>query len=236
MSKLASALQISPLDLFTTSTTKTADLGALAMTADGRKFRYCLAGGTALVAGKLQQASAEVTANQDLVAVAATAGDLTIVSTSTVTVTANQYAEGWALITVTPGLGQMYQISGHAAFTAAAPTFALSDPIRVNLTTASRIDLVANPYASVIVNPATASSVPVGVAVANNASATYGWIQTGGVACVLADGALTVGVNLSASNAVAGAVEAAVTAQARVGVAVTGIADTQYGAVYLSLD
>jgi hypothetical protein len=236
MSKLASALQISPLDLFTTSTTKTADLGALAMTADGRKFRYCLAGGTALVAGKLQQASAEVTANQDLTAVAAAVGDLAIAASSTVTVTANQYAEGWALITVTPGLGQMYQISGHAAFTAAAPTFTLSDPIRVALTTSSRIDLVANPYSAVIVNPATASSVPVGVAVANNALSTYGWIQTGGIANVLADGALTVGVNLSASNAVAGAVEAAVTAQAAVGVAVTGIADTQYGAVYLKLD
>jgi len=236
MSKLASPLQISPLDLFTTSTTKTADLGALAMTADGRKFRYALAGGSALVAGKLQQASAEVTADQNLTAVAAAVGDTTISASSTVTVTANQYAEGWALISVTPGVGQMYQISGHAAFTAAAPTFTLSDPIRVLLTTSSRIDLVANPYASVIVNPATATSVPVGVAVANNASATYGWIQTGGVANVLADGALTVGVNLSASNAVAGAVEAAVTAQASVGVAVTGIADTQYGAVYLRLD
>ncbi len=225
--------------MYTTSTTKTADLGALAMTADGRKFRYALAGAVALVAGKLQQAPAEVTGNQNLTAVAAAVGDVQIAATSTVTVTANQLAEGWALISVTPGVGQMYQISGHAAYTAAAPTFNLSDPIRVALTTSSRIDLVANPYASVIVNPTTASSVAVGVAVANNAIATYGWIQTGGIANVLADGATTVGTNVIASNAVAGAVEPGADAadlQANVGIAVTGIADTEYGAVYLKLD
>lgn len=237
MSKLASPIQISPLDLFATSTTATADLGATAFTADGRRFRYALAGAVALVAGKLQQSSVETTSDQNLTAVAAAVGDVQIVSTSTITVAANYYAQGWALITVTPGLGQMYQISGHAAFTAAAPTFNLfaTDAIRVALTTASRIDLVANPFSSVIVNPSTATGLPVGVAVTNNPIATYGWIQAGGVANVLADGTVVVGTSVCASNGTAGAVEAFAGVQAPVGLAVTGIATTEYGAVYLTL-
>ena len=237
MSKLASPIQISPLDLFATSTVATADLGATAFTADGRRFRYALAGATALVAGKLQQSSVETTSDQNLTAVAASVGDVQIASTSTITVAANYYAQGWALITVTPGLGQMYQISGHAAFTAAAPTFNLfaTDSIRVALTTGSRIDLVANPFSSVIVNPATATGLPVGAAVTNNPIATYGWIQAGGVCNLLADGAITVGTALVASNGVAGAVEPLAGVQASVGLAVTGISTTEYGAVYLTL-
>lgn len=237
MSKLASPIQISPLDLFATSTTATADLGATAFTADGRRFRYALAGGTALVAGKLQQSSVETTSDQNLTAVAASVGDVQISASSTITVAANYYAQGWALITVTPGLGQMYQISGHAAFTAAAPTFNLfaTDAIRVALTTSSRIDLVANPFSAVIVNPATATGLPVGVAVTNNPASTYGWIQAGGVCNVLADGTVVVGTTVCASNATAGAVEAFTGVQAPVGLAVTGIATTEYGAVNLSL-
>lgn len=231
MTKLSSPIQVAPQDLFLTSTTQSADLGALAFSADGRAFRYALAGGTALVAGKLQQSAAETTGWENLTAVAAAVGDTTIASTSTVTVTANQLAGGYALITVTPGVGQVYQISGHAAYSAAAPTLSISDPIRVALTTTSRIDLVANPYSAVIVNPATASSTPIGVAMTNAALSTYCWLQVGGVANILNDGGSTVGTNVSASNAVAGAVEAAVTAQAAVGVAMTGISDTEYGAI-----
>lgn len=238
MSKLASALQISPQDIFSYSSVQQADLGALAMTADGRRFRYVKAGGTALVVGKLQQCAAETTAWENLTAVAASAGDMSISASSTVTLTANQLAGGFAVITVTPGVGYIYQISGHAAYSAAAPTLALTDPIQVALTTSSKIDLVPSPYANVIVNPATATGVPVGVAVAPITASYFGWVQAGGIAAVLADGAITVGTNVIASNAVAGAIEPAADAadlQASVGAAVTGIADTEYGAVNLIL-
>lgn len=216
------------------------NLGELCFSNDGRAFRYVKAGGTALVAGKLQQASAQVTGDQNLTAVAAAVGDFTIASTTTVTVTANQYAGGYALITVTPGVGYIYSIKSHAAYTAAAPTFTLNDSIQVALTTTSRIDLIANLYSSVIVNPATASSTPVGVAVFPVTAAYFGWVQVSGVANVLADadGAITTGTNVIASNAVAGAVEPGADAtdlQANVGIAVSGIADTEYGAVKLNL-
>lgn len=239
MSSISSALQISPQDIFTESSISQTSLGALAVTADGRRFRYVKAGGTALVVGKLQQCSAETTAWENLTAVAAAVGDTSIAASTTVTLTANQLAGGYAIITVTPGVGYTYGIGGHAAFTAAAPTIQLTDPVQVALTTTSRIDLVPSPYSAIIVNPATATGIPVGVAVKAITAAYFGWVQTGGVGAVLADGAITVGTNVIASNAVAGAIEPAADAadlQATVGEAMTGIADTEYGAVMLTLN
>lgn len=233
MAKLSSVSQVQPQDLYVTSTVAQTDLGQLAFTPDGRAFRYALVGGSALVAGTLLQTAAETTGWENLTAVAASIGDTSIASTSTITATANQLAGGYALITVTPGIGQLYGISGHAAYSAAAPTIALTEPVRVALTTSSRIDLVASPYSAVIINPATATGSPIGVAVANSAASTYAWIQVGGVANILNDGGSTVGTNVSASNAVAGAVEAAVTAQAAIGVALTGISTTENGAIRL---
>ena len=230
---LTGPVQVAAQTLHSSSADKMHNLGEVIFANDGRAYRYCLAGATALVAGKLQQSIAEVTGSQGLTAVAAAIGDKVIVSTSTITATLNEFAEGWAIITVTPGLGRQYKIKGHPAYTAAAPTLQLFEEVKVALTTTSRIDLVHNPFFKVIVNPTTATSAPNGVAVHPIAIAEYGWLQVGGVATILADAAITVGVNVSASNAIAGAVEAAVTAQAAIGVAVTGIADTEYGAVKL---
>lgn len=225
--------------LFTQSTTAQHVLGEKITTPDGRSYRYVKAGASDLVPGKLYQASAEDTNDQNLTAVAASAGATSISASTTITATANEYAGGYAIITVTPGEGYIYRIASHAAFTAAAPTFQLEDPIQVALTTASRIDLVRNPYNGVVVNPTTATSAPVGVAVYPIAAGKFGWLQTGGPAALLADGAITVGTNVIASNAVAGAVEAGADAadlQAFVGVAMTGIATTEYGAVMLALN
>lgn len=212
-------------------------LGARAKMADGRVFRYCKAGGTALVPGKLQQAPAEITNHQNLTPAAAAIGATSVTVTLGATAaTANQYAGGWLIVTTTPGQGYQYKIKSHPAADASATlVLSLEDPILVALTTSSVVDLVLNPYSGVIVNPTTASSCPVGVAVYPITASYYGWIQTGGVATILSDGGSTVGTNVSASNATAGSVEAAVTGQAAVGVAVTGVATTEYGAFRLFL-
>lgn len=238
MSSLSSDTLINPQDLFDVSGGSTNDgtnLGGLATTGDGRYFRWALAGASALVPGKLQQAPAEVTGNENLSFAAASAGATQITSSSTVTVTANQYAGGWVVVTNTAGQGYQYQIGSHAAASSAVVTLNLVDPLIVAITTGSHIDLVANPYNGVIVNPATATANPVGVAVAATPAAGYGWIQVRGIATVLADGAVTVGTNVVASNAIAGAVEPATGVQALVGIAATGIADTDYGAVNLTI-
>ena len=236
---LTGTVQVAAQALHSSSADKYHNLGDTIFTNDGRAFRYCKAGGTALVAGKVQQSSAEDTGLQNLTAVAASVGDLQISASSTVTVTANEYAEGFALITVTPGVGRIYKVKGHTAYTAAAPTFNLFDEIKVALTTTSRIDMVRNPYSAVIVAPTTQTSAPIGVAIHPIAASEFGWLQVGGVANVLADGAITVGDPVMASNAVAGAVEVSadgVTEQLPVvGQALTGVADTEYGAIRLML-
>jgi hypothetical protein len=203
----------------------------------GNEYVYVKAGGTALVPGKLQQAAAEVTNHQDLTPVAAAIGDTTVTVTLGATLaTANQYAGGQLLITVTPGQGYSYQIKSHpAAASAGTLALTLEDPIEVALTTSSRCDLVPNPYNGVIVSPTTASSGVIGAAVDNITAASYGWLQTKGACALLADGAVTVGTSVVASNATAGAVEAATGAQQVVGFALSGIATTEYGAIFLTL-
>lgn len=224
------------IDPFSTETVPSHMLGTLGVSADGRKFRYAYVGASALVAGDLLQGPVEDTNDQNITPTAAAVGDTSVLTSSTMTVTANQYADGYMIVSITPGVGHVYRIKSHPAATAAALTFQLKDSIRVALTTTSRVDFVANPYNGVIQNPTTATSCPVGVALTAAALNTYTWIQTGGVACILADGTLTVGTNVSASNGTAGAVEAAVTAQAAVGYAVTGVATTDRGAVWLTID
>lgn len=238
MSSLSSDTLINPQDLYDVSGGSVNDgtnLGGLATTGDGRYFRWALAGATALVPGKLQQASAEVTANENLAMAAAAIGATQVTTTTTVTVTANQYAGGWVVVTTTPGQGYQYQIGSHAAATAGVLTLNLVDPIIVALTTASVIDLVSSPFVSVIVNPTTATSSIVGVAVAATPAAGYGWIQVRGVASVLAQGTIVVGEQVAASSTTAGAVVATSGVLAAVGVAVTGIATTEYGAIDLKI-
>lgn len=245
MSSISSNILINPQDLFDISVsgaTNTAGvfgdgakLGALATTGDGRHYRYALAGGTALVPGKLQQTAAETTGWENLAVAAAAIGATSVTTTSTVTVTANQLTGGYMVVTTSTGVGYQYEIGTHAAASSAVVTLNLVDPIIVALDTNSRVDLVANPYSGVIVNPATATGFPVGVAVAAVPATYYGWIQCRGVANVLADGAITVGTSLVASNATAGAVEPLTGVQAIVGTAMTGISTTEYGAVNLHL-
>jgi len=238
MSVLKANLMVTPQEIFTSSSTQGTDLGAFATSGDGRGFRYVLAGATALVSGKLQQASAEDTTNfQNLTCAVSAVGATSITTTTTVTVTINQLAGGFLTVTsATTGAGFTYKIKGNTAATAAVTTIYLEDPIVVATTGTVKIDMILSPYTNVIVNPATASSVPVGAAVYNITAAQYGWVQTHGQCSLLADGTVVVGTSLAASNGTAGAVEALAGVQAPVGIAITGIATTEYGMVFLTID
>lgn len=238
---LSGDLKVAPQKLHSSSADQLSNMGALIFSNDGRAFRYAKAGSTALVAGTLQQAPSQVTGDQNLTAVAASVDDMSIASTSTVTVSANDYAEGFILVTVTPGVGRQYKIKGHAAYTAAAPTFNLAEPVAVALTTTSRLDAVKNQFRGVRISTVagTGYSNVTGVAVHPVAANEFGWVQVGGIANVLADGALTVGLHVVKGDAVAGAVETVADGANEllppVGIAVTGVATTEYGAVKLGL-
>jgi len=237
MSSLQGDVQVIGQDAFTSSSIATANLGQLATDGLGRYFRYVQNGAVAMAPGKLYQASAEDTTNfQNLTCAVSSVGDTQITTTTTVTLTANQLAGGIITVTsATTGVGLSYRIASHPAATAAAVTFTLVDPIVTATTGTVKIDIVKNPYQGVIVNPTTASSAPVGVSVYPLTASYYGWLGVKGAFPVLADGAVTVGTNVSASNGTAGAVEPAVTAQAAIGVALTGIATTEYGFVQFNL-
>lgn len=229
---------IASADVFADSSVQQQDLGAYVETRDGRGFRYCKAGATALVPGKLQQAAAEDTSNmQDLTVAAASAGATSMTTSSTVTLTANQLAGGLLVVTsASTGAGQVLRIKGNTAASSAVTTIYLEDPVVTATTGTVKVDVKPNPYSGVIVNPATASSAPVGVAVYPITASYYGWIQVKGACPVLADGANAVGASVVASNGVAGAVEDVTgTAQAVVGTCLTGVADTEYGLVNLNL-
>ena len=97
--------------------------------------------------------------------------------------------------------------------------------------------MVPNPFDGVIVCATTPTGTPVGVA-ANDISANqYGWLQTRGPCNVVADAAgVTVGNQVSVSNATAGAVEAYVSGQQVIGRAMTGIAGSENGLIFLEID
>mgnify|MGYP001617835592 FL=1 len=213
-------------------------LGELMVAADGRAYRYVLAGTTALVVGNVVQAAAEDTGDQGITPTAAAVGDTSLVSSSTMTVTANQYAGGYIVVTVTPGLGQVFRIKSHAAYTAVAATFELEDPIQVALTTTSRIDFVPNIYNGVVVAPTTATSCAVGLVVNDITASRYGWVQVAGPAAVTNDaaGAITVGTQIMPSTSVAGSIRAITGTGQIIGVATTGIASGETGLARLQIN
>lgn len=226
--------------IFTESSTAQQTLGAMTRDNNGRTFVYAQAGATALVAGKLYQAKAQDATNlQDLTITNVAVGATTVVTTTTTTVAANALAGGLLTVTTaTTGAGFTYRIKGNAAASAAALTIYLDEPIVVATTGTAKIDVKEPAFASLVVNPTTATSAALGAAVYNVTATYFGWLAIHGPTSVLADGAITTGTNVIASNAVAGAVEPGADAadlQASVGIALTGIADTQYGLVYLNL-
>lgn len=245
MSSLSSDTLINPQDLFdvsvssltTNAANEAATLGCLATTGDGRYFRYVIAGGTALVPGTLQASIAETTANERVAMAAASIGATSVSTTASITVTANQYTGGYLMISSSTGAGYSYQIGTHAAFTSAAATFNLVDPITVALTSSSQVSLVPSPWNGVIQSPTSLTGVPVGVAVAATPISYYGWVQTVGPANVLCQATMTVGNRVCASTTTAGAVtvETGSLITPVVGNAMQGVTATQYGPIFLNI-
>lgn len=239
MSSIKANINVSPQDVFATSTTQGTQLGAYATTGDGRVFRYCKAGGVNLVSGTLLQSPIEDTTNyQNLAVVAASAGATQITVTTSTTVAANALTGGYLATTTGAGYGYTYKILGNQASAASSLVLTIEDPIVVALTTASKVDLHPNPFNGVIVNPTTATSTPIGVAVSAIPSASFGWIQTHGPVAITASGALTVGLGVAGSVATAGNVvlaTSAVTAPV-IGMAITGVAANETGLVFVNID
>lgn len=239
--QLTGSVQVAAQGIFSESASALHNVGELIHTNDGRKLRYCKVGATALVAGKLYQAAAEDTSNmQDLTATAAAAAATSMVTTTTVTLAADLLAGG--LLTVvsgTTGAGFTYKIKGNTAAAGAVTTFSLEDPVLVATSGTVKIDVKQNPYQSVIVAPTTATSAAVGFAVFNVTALYFGWLVTHGPTACLAQGTVVVGDDLvPAETTNAGSVVSRADASLSntVGKALTGIASTDYGLVFASIE
>lgn len=211
MPALTGPIQVFSTDIFSSSATQAHRLGQYGETRDGRRFRYCQAGASALVVGDVIQ-SAAVVANHINCSVTATAlGATSIAVTPGATAgAANLYADGYAVISTTPGLGYSYEIDRHAAISSSTE-FTLylkaDSAIQVALTTSSKLDLQINPYKNVIQTPATTlTGAVVGVAVYPIVAGEYGWIQTKGPGAVLVAGTPGAGLCCVVPASAAGAV------------------------------
>jgi len=226
--------------IYSESETALHNIGTLVHTSDGRAFRYCKVGATALVPGKLYQAPAEDTTNyQGLTVTTPTAGDTSIVTTSTPTLAVNVLAGGFlTIVSATTNAGQIMRIAGNTVAAAAVTTITLDDPVPYTPTGTVVIDCHPNPYNGVIVAPTTETSSAVGAALYKVTALYHGWLQVTGPTSLLAVGTITVGDDVVVAGATAAggvSVASASTLSGTVGYALTGIADTAYGLVHLCI-
>lgn len=240
-SQLTGAVQVAAQGIYSESSTALHNVGELVHSNDGRAFRYAKVGDTALVPGKLYQASAEDTTNmQQLTVTAPVAGATSIVTTTTVTLAADALAGGFlTIVSATTNAGQVMRIKGNTVVAAAVTTISLEDPVPYAPTGTVVIDCILNPYSAVVVAPTSETSSPVGAALYKVTAAYYGWLQTHGPCPLVAVSTITVGDHVIVAGATTTggvSVEGASTISSKIGFALTGIADTAYGFVFLTID
>jgi hypothetical protein len=195
--------------LFSSSATQYHEYGFCAV-AEDRVFRYVRNGAVALVVGNCLQSAAQNTGHAQLTCRATAIGGFQVLFTTGATLLAeNDYADGYAVIDTTPGLGYAYHIKSHAAIAATtdgAMNLVDGESIQVALTSASRVTLIANPCKNVIQHPVTtATSSALGGCIYPLAINEFGWVQTGGLGVGLIAGTPAVGQPVTSVGAVAGA-------------------------------
>ena len=203
---------------FTSGTTSVTDslgndipLGSALYYGD-RVFRYGLAGGVALTAGKLVQTYVATAADhQDLAPTAAVAaGEYDIsVETAGTDLTLNQYAGGYLYVNDAAGEGQCLKIASNPVHDHSAdPSVIITcyDALATALTTSSKVSLIQDPWSAVLVAPAAETGAVMGCPIVDMAASAYGWFQTYGPAAVLTVGTVVLGHNVVRSATVAGGV------------------------------
>ena len=240
MAQLTGYGMLSGQDLYSSSATPVNGVGTLVVDRLGRKFRYVQNGGVALVVGNLLQAPARNTQFTGLAVPAAVAIGATSIglTNGTTTTTLNQFADGLAVVSESTGIGQTFHVTGNdVATSGAALTVTVSDPVRVALSTSSKVTLLQSPHRGVIVSPTTRTGKTVGVAIYPLAISEYGWIQTGGPGAVLSDATVAaLGEGLSPSTSTAGCVTKQVTLLENVGTASILGVSAKVSPVWLMID
>jgi len=171
-------------------------LGTRAVLPDGRVFYYAQNSGAAVTsAGQLVDGIAAVAAHDgDLATAALAAGALTVTTTTSLTTTKDQYADGYLFVNDNAGQGEVYRVKSNTAVGGAAGceiTIDESDGIRTALTTSSQFGLMYSPYkgVKVIDGDGTMTTGTIGVTTIPVTASYYCWLQTSGPAAVFSGAA-----------------------------------------------
>ena len=171
-------------------------LGTRAVLPDGRVFYYAENSSAAITtAGQLVDGIAAVGAHDgDLATAALAAGSLTATTTTSLTVTLNQYKDGYLFINDKVGQGEVYRVKSNTAVSSAAGceiTIDESDGFRTAFTTATQFGLMYSPYkgVKVIDGDGTMTTGTVGVTTIPVTASYYCWLQTSGPAAVFSGAA-----------------------------------------------
>ena len=174
------------------SSTQTHPLGTKLILPDGRIYYYALNSSAAITTGgAIVDGIAAVGAHDmDLVSVAASAGAITFTTTTSLTVTENQYKDGYLYFNDGPGQGEVYSIRSNTAVSSAAGlSITVEDDggLATALTTASLFGLMYSPYKDVKIvdGNGTMTTGVLGITTIPVTASYYCWLQTSGPAAVL---------------------------------------------------
>ena len=166
-------------------------LGTRGVTPDGRVFYYAENGGTAIDhGGYLVDGLAAVAAHDmDVAATATTAGSTTFTSGTSLTVTADQYKDGYLYFNDGPAQGETYMVKSNTAVSGATGlSIAIDDEdgLVTALTTSSLFGLMYSPYKDIkiIDGDGTMTTGVIGVTTAPVTADYFCWVQTAGPASV----------------------------------------------------
>ena len=231
--------------LYEESETKQARLGTKLLVGE-RTYRYAWASNAhskALLVGSLCDDDYEGT-----VTVAHPIGTFEVTVTAEGAITANQYTDGYLIVTSSTGAGDIYRIKEHPACASGTFTVTLLDPLRTAWELTTCIRLRQSPYRTVALAAAAGSQLvpPAGICLSAVTDEYYYWLQTGGPAPFLIDATGTFGAVLGerygvASTNVAGAI---MKPDANGLVPIVGLVynvaedltDTEYGIIKLQLE
>ncbi|HEX9704464.1 MAG TPA: hypothetical protein VGA20_04405 [Gemmatimonadales bacterium] len=185
-------------------------LGTRMVSQDGRAWRYTEAGSPALVAGSVYQSEVPNAADDDLVVAAAAVGARSITITANAeAIVADEFNGGYMVVQDDAGEGRAYLVEDTPAASASVDfSLLLAHGVEVALTASSTVLLLKHPLKDVIIHPSPPTAPVVGVAAAAVTANQFGWLQTEGMASVLAEGTVVISQQVRASETTDGAVAA----------------------------
>lgn len=176
-----------------------------------REFVYVQAG-EAITAGVLVDGMAGTAAHQvDLAVEAASAGATTITLSGSLTITKDQYKDGYIIFNDVNEEGHMYRIKSNTAVSSATGcviTLDEEDGLVTAITSSQQVGLYENPHKEVEIHDFNdIDNAPLGWACVDIADTYYGWLCDKGFTTALIDGTPAIGAQLVVSQGVDGAVE-----------------------------